>query len=105
VYGNVGTHAQYQLLEKNPLYNAASDFAPVALITETSSVLIVRKNMSVTNLPGFIAYAKVNQAKMQYGSGGAGSPQHLTCELFNAAIGVNIIHVPPIAVAGRRCRI
>jgi len=50
--------------------------------------------MSVTNLPGFIAYAKVNQAKMQYGSGGAGSPQHLTCELFNAAIGVNIIHVP-----------
>lgn len=94
VYGNVGTHAQYQSLYKNPLYNAANDFAPVALITETSSVLVVRKDLPVTDLPSFIAYAKANQTKMQYGSGGAGSPQHLTCELFNAAIGVNIIHVP-----------
>ena len=94
VYGNVGTHAQYQSLYKNPLYNAASDFASVALITETSSVLVVRKDLPVTDLPSFIAYAKANQTKMQYGSGGAGSPQHLTCELFNAAIGVNIIHVP-----------
>ena len=94
VYGNVGTHAQYQLLYKNPLYNAASDFAPVALITETSIVLIVRKDLPVSDLPEFIAYAKANQTKMQYGSGGPGSPQHLTCELFNAAIGVNVIHVP-----------
>ena len=94
VYGNVGTHAQYQLLYKKPLYDAASNFAPVALITETSSVLIVRKDLPVSDLPEFIAYSKANQTKMQYGSGGAGSPQHLTCELFNAAIGVNIIHVP-----------
>ena len=94
VYGNVGTHAQYQSLYKNPLYDAASNFAPVALITETSSVLIVRKDLPVSDLPEFIAYAKANQTKMQYGSGGPGSPQHLTCELFNAAIGVNIIHVP-----------
>ena len=94
VYGNVGTHAQYQLLYKKPLYDAASNFAPVALITETSSVLIVRKDLPVSDLPEFIAYAKANQTKMQYGSGGPGSPQHLTCELFNAAIGVNIIHVP-----------
>ena len=94
VYGNVGTHAQYQSLYKKPLYDAASNFAPVALITETSSVLIVRKDLPVSDLPEFIAYAKANQTKMQYGSGGAGSPQHLTCELFNAAIGVNIIHVP-----------
>lgn len=94
VYGNIGTHAHNQTLYKNPLYNAATDFAPVALITETSSVLVVRKDLPVRDLPEFIAYAKANQTKMQYGSGGAGSPQHLTCELFNAAIGVNIIHVP-----------
>jgi tripartite-type tricarboxylate transporter receptor subunit TctC len=94
VYGNVGTHAHYQSLYKNPLYNAASHFAPVALITETSSVLIVRKDLPVNDLAEFIAYAKANQTKMQYGSGGPGSPQHLTCELFNAAIGVNIIHIP-----------
>src|SRR5438132_14068632 len=42
----------------------------------------------------FIAYAKANQAKMQYGSAGTGAPTHLACALFNAAIGVNITHVP-----------
>ena len=40
------------------------------------------------------AYAKGNHAKMQYGSGGSGSATHLACVLLNAAIGVNITHIP-----------
>jgi tripartite-type tricarboxylate transporter receptor subunit TctC len=46
------------------------------------------------DLPAFIAYAKANQAKMQYGSAGAGSGIHLACALFNAEIGVHVTHVP-----------
>lgn len=94
VYGNIGTHAQSQSLYKHPLYNAATDFAPVALVTETPTVLTIRKDLPVANLREFIAYAKANEKKMQFGSGGAASPAHLACLLFNAAIGVDITHIP-----------
>ena len=92
--GNVGTHAVNQTLYKNPLYNAATDFEPVALIADTPQVLMTRRNLPVNNLQEFIAYAKTNQAKMQYGSAGVGAPTHLACSLLNAAIGINVTHIP-----------
>src|SRR5258707_1387580 len=92
--GGTGTHAHSQTLFKVPLYNAASDFAPVALIAEQPIVLIARKDMPADNLQEFISYAKANQAKMQYGSAGAGSAAHLACVLLNAAIGADVTHVP-----------
>jgi len=94
VLGSVGTHAQNQTLYKKPLYNAATDFTPVAFIAETPIALIVRKDMPVSNFKEFVAYAKQNQDKMQYGSAGAGSATHLGCVVLNSAIGVDITHVP-----------
>jgi tripartite-type tricarboxylate transporter receptor subunit TctC len=94
VLGNIGTHAHSQTLYKTPLYDAASNFAPVALIAELPLVLIARKDLPAKNLQEFIAYARANQAKMQYGSGGAGSATHISCVLLNAAIGINVTHVP-----------
>jgi tripartite-type tricarboxylate transporter receptor subunit TctC len=92
--GTVGTQAQSQTMYKKPLYNSVTDFTPVALIAEVPIVLITRKNLPVNNLKEFIAYAKANQAKMQYGSAGAGSATHLGCVLLNYLIGVDITHVP-----------
>jgi tripartite-type tricarboxylate transporter receptor subunit TctC len=94
VVGTVGTHAQSQTMYKRPLYNSATDFTPVALIAEVPIVLITRKDLPVSNLKEFVAYAKTNQAKMQYGSAGAGSATHLGCVLLNYLIGVDITHVP-----------
>jgi tripartite-type tricarboxylate transporter receptor subunit TctC len=94
VLGNVGTHAQNQTLYKKPLYNALTDFAPVGLVTDQSLVLIVRKNFPADNLQAFMAHAKVNQRKMQYGSAGAGGSNHLACVLFNSAIGIDVTHIP-----------
>ena len=94
VLGNMGTHAANQTLYKTPLYNAASDFAPVALVAETPLLLLTRKDLPAENLPQFVAYARTNQAKMQFGSGGAGSASHLACLLVNLAIGINVTHVP-----------
>jgi len=94
VLGTVGTHAQSQTMYKKPLYNSASDFTPVALIAEVPIVLITRKDLPVKDLKEFVAYAKANQAKMQYGSAGAGSATHLGCVLLNYLIGVDITHVP-----------
>ena len=94
VLGTVGTHAQGQSLYKKPLYQAASDFMPVALIAEVPIVLIARKDLPVNNLAEFVAYARANAGKMQYGSAGAGSATHLGCVLLNYLIGVDITHVP-----------
>ena len=94
VLGSVGTHAQNQSLYKKPLYDATTDFTPVALIAETPIALITRKDLPPNNFKEFIAYAKANQAKMQYGSAGAGSATHLGCVVLNYVIGVDITHVP-----------
>ncbi len=92
--GTVGTQAQSQTMYKKPLYNSVTDFTPVALIAEVPIVLITRKDLPANNLKEFIAYAKANQAKMQFGSAGAGSATHLGCVLLNYLIGVEITHVP-----------
>src|SRR5580693_2275672 len=94
VLGTVGTHAQGQTLYKHPLYNAATDFTPVILIAEVPLVLETRKDLPVNDFKEFVAYAKANQSKMQFGSAGAGSATHLGCVLLNYTIGVNITHVP-----------
>jgi tripartite-type tricarboxylate transporter receptor subunit TctC len=92
--GSIGTHAQNQSLFKKPLYNPATDFAPVALIAETPVVVITRKDLPPNNFREFVSYAKANQAAMKYGSAGAGSAVHIACVVLNHAIGADITHVP-----------
>jgi tripartite-type tricarboxylate transporter receptor subunit TctC len=94
VLGNVGTHAGNQTIYRNPLYNAATDFAPAILVVDLPLVLVARKDLPADDLKGFIAHAKANQATMQFGSGGAGSATHLACALLNAAAGIEVTHVP-----------
>jgi tripartite-type tricarboxylate transporter receptor subunit TctC len=92
--GGTGTHAYTQTLYQHPPYDALNDFAPVALVAEQPVVLIARKDMPADNLQDFVAYAKGHQAKMQYGSAGAGSAAHLACVVLNSAAGVTVTHVP-----------
>jgi tripartite-type tricarboxylate transporter receptor subunit TctC len=94
VWASVGTHAQSQTLYKRPAYNAAEDFTAVAFVGETPIALTVRKDLPVNNLQEFVAYAKANEAKMSYGSAGAGSATHLGCVVLNMALKTNIVHVP-----------
>jgi tripartite-type tricarboxylate transporter receptor subunit TctC len=92
--GNSGTHAYSQSLYKKPHYNAVAEFTPVGLVSESPRILIARKDLPVNNLQEFVAYAKANQDKMQFGSAGVGAGTHLPCELLNMAMGVKITHVP-----------
>ena len=95
VLGTVGTHAQNQSLFAHPAYNAVTDFTPVALIAEVPIALIVRKDLPVKDLKEFVAYARANEGKMQFGSAGAGSATHLGCVVLNTAMGTpKITHVP-----------
>jgi tripartite-type tricarboxylate transporter receptor subunit TctC len=92
--GSVGTHAYNQTLYKKLPYNAATDFAPVALFAEQPMVLLANKDLPVNTLSEFITYAKANGAKLQYGSAGVGSTTHLSCALLNATAGISVTHVP-----------
>jgi tripartite-type tricarboxylate transporter receptor subunit TctC len=94
LFGNQGTHTFSQMLYKKPLYNAVTEFAPVAVVVENVKFLATRKDFPAKTLPEFIAYAKANQKTMQYGSAGIASATHVSCVLFNYAIGVDITHVP-----------
>jgi tripartite-type tricarboxylate transporter receptor subunit TctC len=94
VLGSSGTHAINQSLYRKPLYNAATDFSPVMLVAEAPLVLITRKDLPPNSLAEFIAFAKTNQGKMQFGSAGAGTTTHVGGVLFNQAIGVEVLHVP-----------
>jgi len=92
--GTVGTHAYNPALYKKLPYNPAADFAPVGLVAEQPLVLIARKDFPPNTLPEFIAYAKANADKLQYGSAGVRSTTHPACAFLNAAVGINVTHVP-----------
>jgi tripartite-type tricarboxylate transporter receptor subunit TctC len=92
--GTGGTQAQNQSLYKNPLYNAATDFTPVALFSQQPVALMTRKDLPPNTFKEFIAYAKAHQGTMQYGSAGTGSSVQLACVLLNAATGLKVTHVP-----------
>lgn len=94
LFAGAGSMAQTPLLYRNLSYDALSDFTPVALMVETPLVLVTRKGLPAENLQQFIAYAKINQAKMQYGSSGVGTTTHLSCVLLNAVTGLSVTHVP-----------
>ncbi len=92
--GNAGTQAISQTLYKQPLYNSVTDLVPVGMMAQTLFTLITRKDLPVTTLPEFIAYAKANQARMQFASAGVGSTSHMMCVLLDLAMHTAITHVP-----------
>ena len=94
LFGGLANLAQNQTLYKAPMYNAATDFLPVGLITDLPRVLIARKDFPAKTLPEFIAYAKANPTKLQYGSAGGGSGSHVCALLLDGFIGAKITHVP-----------
>jgi tripartite-type tricarboxylate transporter receptor subunit TctC len=94
VLGTAGTYSVNQTLYKRLPYNAATDFAPVALTVETPIAVIARADLPVNGLQDLLSYMKTNHARMQFGSPGAGTMVHLACARLNALIGVDITHVP-----------
>jgi tripartite-type tricarboxylate transporter receptor subunit TctC len=69
-----------------------SDIAPVASVGQVPCILDVHPSLPVKTVPEFIAYAKANPHKLSMGSGGLGSPQHITGELFRVMTGVDLVY-------------
>jgi tripartite-type tricarboxylate transporter receptor subunit TctC len=81
-------------------YDWLRDLAPVSLVTRFAPVLIINPALPARDLKEFIALAKASPGKFSYGSSGAGTAIHLASELFKAAAGVDIVHVPYRGNAG-----
>jgi tripartite-type tricarboxylate transporter receptor subunit TctC len=75
-------------------YNFIRDIAPVATVARVPGVLDVNPSVPVRTVPELIAYAKANPGKLNMGSSGIGSPQHVNGELFKMMTGVDLVHVP-----------
>jgi tripartite-type tricarboxylate transporter receptor subunit TctC len=81
------------LYEKLP-FNVLRDIAPVASIVRVPNVMEVNFAFPAQTVPEFIAYAKANPGKINFGSRGIGTSNHISGELFKMLTGVNMIHVP-----------
>ena len=75
-------------------FNFIRDIEPVASFIRVPNVMVVNPLVPVTSVPEFIAYAKANPGKLNMGSGGVGTPHHISGELFKMMTGVNLLHVP-----------
>ncbi|MES2188392.1 MAG: tripartite tricarboxylate transporter substrate binding protein [Pseudomonadota bacterium] len=74
-------------------YNTLTDLKPISLVASQPMVLVVNPKLPVHDLKEFIAYAKAHPGELNYGSSGSGSPSHLAGVLFDAAAGIQTVHV------------
>lgn len=79
--------------EKMP-YDALKDFEPVIWAGSTQNILTVRADSQFKNVKALVAYAKANPGKLNYGSTGSGSSNHLSMELFLELTGTKMTHIP-----------
>jgi tripartite-type tricarboxylate transporter receptor subunit TctC len=75
-------------------FNFIGDIAPIASLVRTPLVMEVNPTFPAATIPDFIAYAKANPGKIITASGGSGTPNHMSGELFKMMTGVNMVHVP-----------
>lgn len=75
-------------------YDALNDFQPLVWAGSTMNALVVRNELPVSNVREFIEYAKKNPGKMNFGSTGSGSSNHLSMELFMKMTGTKLAHIP-----------
>jgi tripartite-type tricarboxylate transporter receptor subunit TctC len=93
------THAQSAQLFTTLPYDPLRDFAPVTEVISTPLVMLLHPSVPAKTVPEFIAYAKANPGKLNYGTSGPGSSPHLAAELFASMAGIKMAHVPYKGVA------
>jgi tripartite-type tricarboxylate transporter receptor subunit TctC len=75
-------------------YDFEKDFAPITIIASVPNILVVNPEVPAKDVSQLIAYIKANPGKVNYGSAGVGSVEHLSGELFKSLAKVDIVHVP-----------
>jgi tripartite-type tricarboxylate transporter receptor subunit TctC len=92
--GYVATHATNPAVKNNLGYDAVKDFTPIAMLGGTPNLLVVARAVPVDTLQELVAYGKANPGKLNYGTSGVGTLNHLLMEQFKHASAVPIMAVP-----------
>ena len=87
-------HAINATLYDRLTYNFMRDIAPVAGFMRVANAMVINPSLPVGSIPEFIAFARSNPGKVNMGSGGIGTAQHLSGEMFKMMAGLDIVHVP-----------
>jgi tripartite-type tricarboxylate transporter receptor subunit TctC len=82
------------LLHPDAGYDPLKSFDPIALVGESSNILVVNPSVPANTVQELVAYAKANPGKVNFSSGGIGVLPHLIGEMFKARAGIDIVHVP-----------
>jgi tripartite-type tricarboxylate transporter receptor subunit TctC len=75
-------------------YDVMRDFAPVTLLATGTNVLVVGPSLPVKTVQELLAWARAKPGAVKYGSGGSGTPAHLTAEYLRLLTGIELLHVP-----------
>jgi tripartite-type tricarboxylate transporter receptor subunit TctC len=94
ILGHIGTMAVNPFIFDKLPYDLARDFRPVSLLAKVPSLYLVHPDLPVRNMTEFIAHAKKNPGRLNYGSAGNGSAGHLAMEYLKMASNTFITHVP-----------
>lgn len=92
--GTVGIHAINGALYERMPFDPTKDFTPISFLATTPNVLVVNKQLGVSNLHELIELAKVKSNQLTFGSSGIGTSLHMSGELFQEMAGVKIRHIP-----------
>jgi tripartite-type tricarboxylate transporter receptor subunit TctC len=92
--GTSATLGVVPALSKNPGYDPLTSFAPVAKVSDSSTILIVPPSFPASSVAELVAYAKANPGKLSYASAGPGNQTHLAAELLRARAGIDLVHIP-----------
>ena len=92
--GYVATHATNPAVKNNLGYDAVKDFTPIAMLGGTPNLLVVARAVPVNTLQELVGYAKANPGKVNYGTSGVGTLNHLLMEQFKHASGAPVLAVP-----------
>ena len=90
----VGTHAINPALYKKLGYDTERDFTPIALVAMAPVAIVVHPAQPINTVADLVSLAKRMPGQLNFGSAGAGTPGHLTGEMFKSAAGINLQHVP-----------
>ena len=102
--GSVGANVTPAAVQKDYPFDPLRDYVPVAMVAEWSAILVVKKDLPVTTLAEFVAYAKARPGELNFGTTGYGSFAHLVSEVFMQQTGIAMQYKPCTARAASRCR-
>jgi tripartite-type tricarboxylate transporter receptor subunit TctC len=92
--GHIGTLAVNPSIYPKLPYDPVKSFTPVAWVASVPNVLVVHPSVAATSVKEFVALAKANPGRMNYGSGGNGSAAHLATEYLKLQSQIFLVHVP-----------